>query len=67
MTQMQFSDDIRLIITCGEGGCIDIWRLAADSALEHKQALKIPVQSIWSVTPMRNKDFAIATRFANYF
>ncbi|KAL3101897.1 hypothetical protein niasHS_003306 [Heterodera schachtii] len=50
-----------LVIACGEGGSIDIFELTDKVALKHVQSLKMPVHSVWSVTPLANGDFAVAT------
>uniref|UniRef100_A0A914KKQ2 PUL domain-containing protein n=1 Tax=Meloidogyne incognita TaxID=6306 RepID=A0A914KKQ2_MELIC len=49
------------LLSAGEGGCIDIWKLEADANLIHKFSMKVPVQSIWSISALRNGDFAIAS------
>ncbi|CAK5015197.1 unnamed protein product [Meloidogyne enterolobii] len=55
------------LLSAGEGGCIDIWKLEADANLVHKFSMKVPVQSIWSISALRNGDFAIASRFLLIF
>jgi hypothetical protein len=62
LARLNFDHETDLIISGGEGGCIDIWKLKADATLEHRQAMKVPVESVWSVAPMSNGDFATATR-----
>uniref|UniRef100_A0A183CH72 PUL domain-containing protein n=1 Tax=Globodera pallida TaxID=36090 RepID=A0A183CH72_GLOPA len=54
------SSGSRLVIVCGEGGSIDIFALTGQAGLTHLQSLKMPVHSVWSVTPLANGDFAVA-------
>ncbi|KAL7070899.1 hypothetical protein ACQ4LE_009669 [Meloidogyne hapla] len=61
MSLLHIPSQADFLISAGEGGCIDIWKLEVDASLVHKFSMKVPVQSIWSISAMRNGDFAIAS------
>lgn len=43
----------------GEGGFLEIWDVNDDGSLTHKQLIRTPAQSLWSLTFLRNNDIAV--------
>lgn len=43
----------------GEGGFLEIWNVNDDGSLIHKQLIRTPAQSLWSLTFLKNGDIAV--------
>lgn len=46
----------------GEGGFLEIWDLNIDGSLTHKQLIRTPAQSLWSLTFLKNDDIAVGAK-----
>uniref|UniRef100_A0A158R4Z2 WD_REPEATS_REGION domain-containing protein n=1 Tax=Syphacia muris TaxID=451379 RepID=A0A158R4Z2_9BILA len=47
------------VVSVGEGGNVEFWKLLDDCELEHVQLMKTPTQSIWTVSSLQNGDVVI--------
>ncbi|VDO43259.1 unnamed protein product [Onchocerca flexuosa] len=51
----------------GEGGFLEIWDVNDDGSLTHKQLIRTPAQSLWSLTFLRNSDIAVGADDGNIY
>ncbi|KAI1728465.1 PFU (PLAA family ubiquitin binding) domain-containing protein [Ditylenchus destructor] len=67
MCKLDLRTGMEFIITAGEKGYFDIWRLHNGQELMHEQELRVPAQTVWSVKASRNTDIVLATSTGNIF
>lgn len=48
-----------LIANSGEGGFLELWKMDDDGSLSHKQLIRTPAQSLWSIVFLKNGDLAV--------
>uniref|UniRef100_A0A915Q0D1 Phospholipase A-2-activating protein n=1 Tax=Setaria digitata TaxID=48799 RepID=A0A915Q0D1_9BILA len=48
-----------LVANSGEGGFLEIWDMNEDGLLTHKQLIRTPAQSLWSLIFLKNGDIAV--------
>ncbi|VBB33555.1 unnamed protein product, partial [Acanthocheilonema viteae] len=56
-----------LIANSGEGGFLEIWDVNDDGSLTHKQLIRTPAQSLWSLTFLKNDDIAVGADDGNIY
>uniref|UniRef100_A0A8R1XTE8 Phospholipase A-2-activating protein n=1 Tax=Onchocerca volvulus TaxID=6282 RepID=A0A8R1XTE8_ONCVO len=56
-----------LMANSGEGGFLEIWDVNDDGSLTHKQLIRTPAQSLWSLTFLRNNDIAVGADDGNIY
>ncbi|VIO94008.1 WD domain containing protein [Brugia malayi] len=56
-----------LLANSGEGGFLEIWDVSDDGSLTHKQLIRTPAQSLWSLTFLKNNDIAVGADDGNIY
>ncbi|EJD73820.1 WD domain-containing protein [Loa loa] len=56
-----------LMANSGEGGFLEIWGLNDDGSLTHKQLIRTPAQSLWSLTFLKNGDIVVGADDGNIY
>uniref|UniRef100_A0A0R3RH49 PFU domain-containing protein n=1 Tax=Elaeophora elaphi TaxID=1147741 RepID=A0A0R3RH49_9BILA len=56
-----------LVANSGEGGFLEIWGVNDDGSLTHKQLIRTPAQSLWSLTFLKNDDIAVGADDGNIY
>ncbi|CAG9534252.1 unnamed protein product [Cercopithifilaria johnstoni] len=56
-----------LMANSGEGGFLEIWDVSDDGSLTHKQLIRTPAQSLWSLTFLKNGDIAVGADDGNIY
>ncbi|KAM3720048.1 Ubiquitin fusion degradation protein [Dirofilaria immitis] len=57
----------RLMANSGEGGFLEIWNVNDDGSLTHRQLIRTPAQSLWSLTFLKNNDIAVGANDGNIY
>lgn len=56
-----------LIANSGEGGFLELWKMDDDGLLSHKQLIRTPAQSLWSIVFLKNGDLAVGADDGNIY
>ncbi|VDN08021.1 unnamed protein product [Thelazia callipaeda] len=56
-----------LVANVGESGFLEIWDVSENGSLHHKQLIKTPAQSLWSVAFLKNSDIAVGASDGNIY
>ncbi|KHN72386.1 Protein DOA1 [Toxocara canis] len=52
----------RILANCGEDGFIELWALSSEHHLSHKQFMRTPAQTAWSIAALNNGDIAVGAK-----
>lgn len=67
ISKLRLKNGDLIIIACGEKGYVEVVNLIGDTHLYSMQTIRTPVYSVWSVSPLRNGDFALGTNTGQVF
>ncbi|VDM29866.1 unnamed protein product [Toxocara canis] len=55
----------RILANCGEDGFIELWALSSEHHLSHKQFMRTPAQTAWSIAALNNGDIAVGAKLSS--